>query len=135
MLGELIGEATGKITATRVLPPEGQGPCVEVSFQAGGKLLGTESTDMGTYQSVLTPLGVFRGKGQGILQTKDGDLLQWSGEGVGTPQGKGLAASWRGAIYFQTTSQRLARLNSIAVVFEYEIDENGNIQDRIWEWK
>ena len=40
MLGEQIGEETGQITAMRVLPAEGAGPKVEVSFQSSGTLLG-----------------------------------------------------------------------------------------------
>lgn len=135
MLGEMIGEERGRITGIRVLPSEGQGPVIEVSFQDSGKLLGLESTDMGTYQSVLTPAGVFRGKGQGILTTKDGDMVAWTGEGVGKPKGQGLAASWRGAVYYQTASARLANLNGLAGLFEYEIDENGNTQNKVWEWK
>jgi hypothetical protein len=48
--------------------------------------------------------------------------------------GPGLAASWRGAIYYQTTSPRLARLNGIAGVYEFEVDENGKTTDKIYEW-
>ena len=37
--------------------------------------------------------------------------------------------------YYQTASHKLARLNSVVAVWEYEIDENGNVQGTIWEWK
>jgi hypothetical protein len=131
----MIGESQGKIIGTRVLPCEGQNPVLEVSFQAAGKMLGVEATDLGTYQSVLTPAGVFRGKGQGISMTKDGDTLTWTGEGVGTPKGKGQAASWRGSLFYQTTSQRYAQFNKITVLFEFEVDEQGNTRAKIWEWK
>jgi hypothetical protein len=53
MLGEKLVEETGKITGYRVLPSDGMHPKVEVSFQAAGKILGIDSTDMGTYCSVL----------------------------------------------------------------------------------
>ncbi len=135
MLGEMIGEARGKVTGVRVLPSQGQGPCMEVCFQGMGKLLGLETSDVGTYESVLLPAGVFRGKGQGVITTKDGDVVTWTGEGVGRPTGKGMAASWRGAIYLQTAAPRLAQLNNIAVIFEHEVDENGNTESREWEWK
>ena len=36
MLGELLGESSGRITGTRVLPTEGQQVKVEVSFQGSG---------------------------------------------------------------------------------------------------
>jgi hypothetical protein len=52
MLGEQIGELTGQITGMRVLPDEGHGANVEVSFQQSGTLLGAHVNDMGTYISV-----------------------------------------------------------------------------------
>ena len=135
MLGEQIGEERGKITGMRVLPSEGQGPRVEASFQASGKMLGLETTDIGTYHSTLMPNGTLRGAGQGILMTRSGEAASWAGDGVGKPTGRGMAASWRGAIYFQTASQSLARLNGVTVLFEYEVDENGNTVAKNWEWK
>jgi hypothetical protein len=135
MLGEMIGEEQGKIVAVRVLPSNGQAPQVEVSFQSKGKLVGVETTNLGTYISTLMPTGIFNGNGQGVAMTPDGDTVTWTGTGVGKPTGKGHAASWRGALYFQTSSQRLAGLNKIATVFEYEIDENGNSSTKLWEWK
>lgn len=135
MLGELIGEDQGKITGIRVLPCEGHNPKVEVSMQASGRLLGVECSELGTYESTLTDAGVFRGSGQGVVMTQDGETVYWTGEGVGKPGGKGLAASWRGAIYYRTNSQRLAKLNSVVAVFEHEVDEAGNLKSKIFEWK
>lgn len=135
MLGEMIGEEQGKITAVRVLPSNGQAPQMEVSFQGSGNLVGVETTNMGTYIATLTPTGMFNGTGQGMVMTRDGDTLTWTGTGVGKPTGKGSAASWRGALYFQTSSQRLAGLNKMATLFEHEVDENGNTSTKMWEWK
>ena len=135
MLGEKLGEETGRITVQRVLPSEGPGPKVEVSFEGRGTLLGVEMTDMGTYVSSARPDGTLFGSGQGIIMTKEGDMVSWTGQGVGRFTGRGSAVSWRGAIYYQTASQKLARLNSVAVVFEYEVDEEGKVHATIWEWK
>lgn len=135
MLGEMIGEDQGKITAIRVLPFNGQAPQMEVSFQSSGNLVGVETTNLGTYISTLMPSGVFNGEGQGVVITQDGDTATWIGTGVGKPTGKGTAVSWRGSLYFQTSSQRLAGLNKIATIFEYEVDENGNTSAKFWEWK
>lgn len=135
MLGEMIGEEQGKITGTRVLPFVGTSPRMEVSFQGSGQLVGVETTNMGTYISTLMPSGVFNGVGQGLVMTKDGETLTWTGTGVGKPTGKGMAARWRGSIYFQASSTRFAKLNEIAILFEYEVDENGNTTDKLWEWK
>ncbi len=135
MLGEMIGEDQGKVTGIRVLPAEGQSPQVEVSFQTSGRILGVDYTEIGTYRSALTAAGFMRGNGQGILTTKDGELVTWIGEGIGKPKGKGLAASWRGSIYYQTTAQRLANLNGICAVFEHDVDEVGNAKSKVYEWK
>lgn len=135
MLGEMISEVQGQITAMRSLPSQGSNPCMETTFSARGHILGKEVTEIGTYESVLTAAGVFHGKGQGMFTTKDGEMITWTGEGVGRPKGQGSASSWRGAIYLQTTSQWLSQLNSMALLFEYEVGETGQIQAKLWEWK
>lgn len=135
MLGEMFGEDLGKVTGIRVLPAEGQEPQVEVSFQASGQIFGVDYTEMATYRATLKLGGFMRGQGQGILTTEDGELVTWTGEGVGKPIGKGYAASWRGSIYYQTSSQRLAKLNGICAVFEHEVDETGNAKSKVYEWK
>lgn len=135
MLGEQIGEETGQITGTRVLSDDGAGPKVEVSFQSSGTILGIHESDMGTYISVARPDGTLFGEGQGILMTDQGEVVTWRGQGVGRPTGRGMAATWRASIYGQTTSERLARLNTIATVIELDIDESGQLSSQSWEWK
>ena len=49
----------------------------------------------------------------------------YTGSGVGHMLGKGGAASWRGALYFFSASPHFAQLNSVAVLFEFEIDETA----------
>jgi hypothetical protein len=133
MLGEQLGDESGQITGLRVLPGEGS-PRVEVSFTATGIFLGAQATDMGTYVSVTQPDGTLFGEGQGILMTDDGEMARWKGQGAGRFTGRGTAVSWRGAIYFQTASQQLARLNGIAAVFEFETDESGKSESKLYEW-
>lgn len=135
MLGEQILEEAGQIIGTRVLPDEGAGPKVEVSFQSSGTVLGIHENDMGTYVSTARPDGTLFGEGQGILMTDDGEVLIWRGQGVGRLTGHGMAASWRASTYGQTASERLARLNGVAVVFEFDVDESGKITAKGWEWK
>jgi hypothetical protein len=135
MLGEQIGEETGQITGTRVLPDEGAGPKVEVSFQSSGTTLGVHGNNMGTYVSVARPDGTLFSDGQGIVMTDDGEVVTWRGQGVGRPTGHGMAVSVRGAVYCQTASERLARLNGIALLYEFEADESGKTTTKTWEWK
>src|SRR5207244_1522122 len=99
MLGEQLGEERGKITARRVLPSDGGGPKVEVSFEASGKIIGSDVTDLGTYWSVVQSNGALYGEGQGVIMTPQGEVIQWIGAGRGhfTAQG---GVSFRGAVYY-----------------------------------
>ena len=134
MLGERISAESGKVTAQRVLPNPGGGPKMETSFQATGKLLGEDETDTGTYSAVVRPDGTLYGEGQGVVMGKNGDVATWTGQGVGTIKKDG-SVSYRGALYYQTSSPKWSRLNSIAGIFEYEVDAQGNARSEISEWK
>jgi hypothetical protein len=134
MLGELLTEDKGKVTGYRVLAGQGEGARVETSFQAVGKILGVDYKELGTYVSVIKPGGFLFGEGQGVMMTKDGDQVSWVGHGTGrfTPEG---GTRFRGALYFQTASQKLARLNGTCGVFEYENDADDKTMSKTWEWK
>ena len=134
MQGEKICEESGKVTSQRVLPNPGGGPKMETSFQAQGTLLGVNETDTGTYCSVVRPDGTLHGEGQGIVMGKDGDMATWIGQGVGTIKKDG-SVSYRGAVYYQTSSARWSRLNGVAAIYEYEVDPQGNTRAQFWEWK
>jgi hypothetical protein len=134
MLGEKIGGAAGKVTSQRVLPNPSGGPKMETSFQSKGTLLGTDITETGTYWSIVRPDGTLYGEGQGVLRAKDGKMATWIGQGVGTMKKDGTV-SYRGAVYYQTSSQKWSRLNKIAAIFEYEVDQQGNSSSELWEWK
>ena len=67
--------------------------------------------------------------------TDEGEVVTWRGQGAGRPSGHGMAASWRASVYCQTASERLARLNGIAVVIEFDVDESGKLTSKTWEWK
>ena len=133
MLGEKIGEETGRVTSQRVLPSDGP-PRVESSFQASGTLYGIAVTDIGTYVAVMRPDGNLYGEGQGVVMTADGGAATWKAQGIGK-FGPGGSVSYRGALYYQTTHEPLLRLNDVAAVYEYEVDAEGNVVTRIWEWK
>ncbi len=137
MLGEqIIHDERGKIIGTRVLPSQpGQGPKMELTFQTTGKVLGMDFNNTGTLQSVPKSEGVLYFEGQGVVTTKDGEMASWTTQGVGKPTGPGMAASLRGTVFFQTSSQKLARLNSMCVVVAAEVDGSGNMSAELWEWK
>ena len=135
MLGDKIDELTAKVTGTRVIGKEGGAVTVELSITGQGKVLGTDATELATYHSVMTPAGVMNGEGQGLIMTKDGDSLTWTGHGVGKPTGTGLASSWRYSIVMRTTSSKWARLNGVLGIGEWELDDAGNGRAQVWEWK
>ena len=136
MLGDRLGEGTGKITGTRILPGEGgRYVKMELSFQHTGKILGVPISDMGTYTAYERIPGQIYGEGQGMLMTEDGDGIIYSGFGVGTPTGQGMAMRWRACVSFQTNSPKLARVNGVLGLLEQEVDAEGNSKIEAWEWK
>jgi hypothetical protein len=134
MQGEKIAEESGKITAQRVLANPGGPPKMETSFRASTTLLGVKGRAIGTYWSVVRPDGTLYGEGQGVLTGEDGHMATWIGQGVGTIKKDG-SASFRGAVFYQTSSPKWLRLNSVAAIFEHEVDTQGNIRNDFWEWK
>jgi hypothetical protein len=135
MVGEFLGEEIGQITGTRVAASPGGESRLEISFQASGTILGVHTTTVATYESTPRTDGTMFGQGRGVVLTENGETLTWKGQGVGRLIGRGTATSWRGAIYYETASAELARLNGVACVFEYEVDETGKTEAKLWEWK
>jgi hypothetical protein len=132
MLGELIYQGSGKRIVRRVLSTEPV--TVEVTVEENGKMLGVDAMEIVTYTSAVRPDGSVYGEGVGVVVTTAGDQVTWKGAGVGVLKERG-AVSYRGAVYYQTASAKLARLNTVAGVFEFDSDESGNTSSKIWEWK
>jgi hypothetical protein len=59
--------------------------------------------------------------------------VSWKATGLGRFVDGGII-SWRGALIYRTDSVRLARLNEIVGLFEYEVDESGKTAGALWEW-
>ncbi len=133
MLGEVVGELRGKRTGRRVLSVD-NGFKVEVAFESTGKMLGIDVMEVGTYWSESRPDGSLYGEGHGVVIGADGNSATWKGQGVGRFV-EGGAVSYRGAVYYSTASPKLARLNSVAAVFEFDVDAEGNTHSKLWEWK
>jgi hypothetical protein len=68
--------------------------------------------------------------------SKDGqEMVSYTGQGIGrfTAPGK---IRFTGSLFFSTSSTgKLAFLNNVVGVFEYESDESGNAYSKVWEWK
>jgi hypothetical protein len=132
MLGEQIGETKGKRIVRRVLSIDP--PTSEVSFEDSGNILGVPTTGIGSYTSTVRPDGSIFGHGQGFSMTQDGETITWAGNGLGH-FGPGGTISYRGMLFFQTASQKLARINNACGAFEYEVDATGATVSKVWEWK
>jgi hypothetical protein len=133
-LGDQIGEASGRITGTRVLAPEGQPVKVEVALQGSGTMLGQQITDVGTYWQTLRPGGVLYGEGDNLFLTPDGQSAHWTGFGVGRPTGPFPAGHFAVCGSALTDSQSLGRLNEVVTAIEFDVGEDGNYHWTAWEW-
>ncbi len=134
MLGEKIGEEKAKVISRKVVSVEGGQPILEVTLESKGKLLGADYSGHLTYQAEVRPGNYLSGYGEGVLMTRDGELITLTASGTGKPKG-GNAVSWRGCVFFETASGKLSRLNGLACCFEHEVDEQGNVTDQVFEWK
>ena len=130
MQSEQIGEGAGKRSGRRIVATEPQF-IVEVSFEDRTKLLGHDGTNIGTYTSTPKPDGSLYGEGQGVFATTSGDMATWKGIGVGRLLADG-AVSYRGCISLSTSSPKLAKLNTIAAFFEFDVDANGNTRSKFF---
>ena len=133
MLGEQIGEESGKVMVRRVISVDG-GPKMEVTLQATGKLLGVETRSNITYCAGIRPDGSLYGEAQALVIGKGGEQATWKGAGVGKLLDGG-AVNYRGATYYYSDSPNFRRLNAVAVVFEFSADADGNTKSKVWEWK
>ncbi len=138
-LGDPFFVEQGRITGQRVLAVTPQ-PQLEFSFMAnasinnGGDVV-VNAVNTGTSVSTLNADGTFRGEGQGILRTQGGDVATWTNQVVGsiTPEGTIIT---RGVGIWSTpsTTGELAFMNNMITVFEVQIDREGNLSAREWEW-
>src|SRR5262249_1964342 len=126
MLGKLLGEGSGKTTGVRLLPTEGQQVKVEVSFQGSGKLLEVDITDIGNYLQTVRHGGVLHCEGHVLFTTYDGEIADWTGFGVGKPTGPAPAVHYAVCGSFQTTSEKLAYVNTVATPIEFDVDQDGS---------
>ncbi len=137
MLGELLFESKGRITSQRVLSVENGIPKFEISIIGTGIFTGSlEVTTSWTYWTIQRPDATSYSQGQGVIMTKDGrDVATATGrtEGKMVESGK---MRYVGALFYETHSEnRLAFLNHLVGVNEYELDALGNYEHRLWEWK
>jgi hypothetical protein len=136
MMGALIYEAKGKLVGYRVLDVEG--PKIEVTITQNGTLRGEiEATDIVTYWSIPRSGGAYYAEGKGVFMAKDdpSEMATLTGQGIAHYSGRKRRDV--GSVFCRTasTTGKFAFLNNIVGVFEYQTDELGNSEGKIWEWK
>ena len=133
MLGEKVGTFTGP-TTDKVMPAQGGLPSFETSAQTSGKLAGAECQSMATYSAQMQPDGSLYGEcpNSGVVMTSDG-VATFRATGCGQMTGDG-GAKFRGAVYFQTSATSLMSVNGKCMVYERDVDGQGNATWTIWEW-
>ena len=134
MLGDKLGDVTGKVVLRRILSAGPGGVRSESTQRGNGTLLGVAYQETSTYDSELRPDGTLFGSGQGLYMGSGGEMATWQGQGVGTFTKNG-GVSFRGAIFVYSTSAKWQRLNSVAGLFEYEVDATDGYRATLTEWK
>ncbi|HYY50124.1 MAG TPA: hypothetical protein VE643_04565 [Nitrososphaeraceae archaeon] len=139
MLGEQIEDLRGKITGQRVVDIE---PItMETTVSSSGNIKGIQVTQILTFvgrpkRSEEEGGGIIHGKGVGITMAaqQSEEVATFTGEAVGRISSSG-STKWRGSIFYSTSKGRLSFLNNMILVFESEINAEGNFAHKSWEWK
>lgn len=138
MMGQLMLEERGQFTAQRILDAQLQK--IEVSYTANGQYKG----DIG-YSEIATDWSVpaavknsaTYGEGRSIITANDSESGAWKLQGVEPilPSGN---RSLKGSAYkimnqVNGISGKLAELDNVLVVFEYEVAQNGAYHGKAWQ--
>jgi hypothetical protein len=138
MLGELIYESSGKIVSQKVVDT-GDDPSakVELSYSGSGYMQGIGNvTETWTFVNTHLKNNITQGIGKGVIMTDDGN-----GVATATELGRGFHMSpetivYPGARVFSADSNgKLAFLNELVGVTQWEVDSLGNYKVKMWQWK
>ena len=140
MLGELIYESSGKIVRQKVVDtgdiyfPSAK---VELSYSGSGYMQGIGNvTETWTFVNTHLINNITQGIGKGVILTDDGN-----GVATATELGRGFHMSpetivYPGARVFSADSNgKLAFLNELVGVTQWEVDSLGNYKVKMWQWK
>lgn len=134
-LGDLVLDETGTITGIRVLSNDASGSKLEISLRTTGTVRGVAESTVWTYWQLIRPDGSMYGQGEGVMTTKDGDVIQLTGHGSGQAPPPGDATHFRTMLHAHTAAAKYADLNSIGLVGNYDVAADGNAVNKCWEWK
>lgn len=128
---QLLGTEKGQITSERILEVY-PFPKVEMSFKSSSAFEGINVTDIGTFWAIMKPDGIHYGEGQGIQTSDQGEVVRWTGQGIGNVTSDGKII-FHGSIFYSTDSQgSLSYLNNQFGYFHFEIDKQGKTSATVW---
>ncbi len=136
-MGEIIYESKGKIIGQRVKSVEDEILKLEITATGSETVRrNIEVNETWTYWAIRRQDGSFYGEGQGVIMTKDGgEFVTATGRGEGRMTRSGTT-TYPGTLFFNASSgTKLAFLDHIIGVNEYELDELGGYSFKLWEWK
>jgi hypothetical protein len=61
-------------------------------------------------------------------------IVTWTGQGIGRFTSPGKTRFTGSLLYSTSSTGKLAFLNNLVGVFEYETDESGTTSAKVWEW-
>ena len=135
MASEKLGSIKA-VTTTKALPAIGTRPRFEVTVPSGsGTLAGADIFQMmATYSAEMREDGTLYGEcpNSGVIMAADG-VATFRATGIGTFTEDG-GATFKGVVYVQTTAPSLASLNGAALVYNWDVDAEGNARWELWEW-
>ena len=106
-----------------------------VASGLSGTLAGTDVTSFATYSAAMRDDGSFYGEcpNSGVIMAADG-VGTFRATGIGSPTADGGFA-FKGVVYFESAAPSLSSLNGVAVVYDWNVDANGDASWDLWEWK
>lgn len=111
-----------------------------------GRFRGVNFTDNHNVVVLYLSDGVIRYEEKGIISGENGEIVTWTGHGVGRPNKKG-GYSGRGSYLFKAKGDAsvgagkkrgrrvLASLDNVIGVYELESDSKSNGSQKWWRWE
>jgi hypothetical protein len=130
MLGDIVYDCKGKVVSVKVL----ENGKAEYSAMVGGLFLGEEFSSTFTWETEFRPDGSGYGEIRGFFNTKNGVMGRYKGNGNGYVKPDGGQVH-NGALCYSNPPGKFGELNKMAVVYEVNIDGEGNFLSKGWEWK
>lgn len=136
--GQLIYEAHGKIITQKMINSgKTDGAKIQVSYSGTGKFTdGVDVRELWTFVNTHRLDGVIQGVGQGIMKTIDNkEIALATGYGRGFTGVGGKIVYPTAQLYSTNSTGRLAFLNDVVGFSQWQVDNSGNYNYKMWKFK